>query len=161
MLAGGFDRSAARWAPVIGDLKDAHEDKAWAMLALGAPDGTDLGIDKGRFRAFARRDDEGPRSRLLLAGLAGLDRLSVEEVNDLNSDYKMGLGKTNQWTELIDGAAARGQQGTVILLAAMGTQAGRARDIDPAYLFHAVRALRMVGLDFRARMMAAEALARS
>ncbi len=35
LLAGGFDREAARWGRVLGDMDDEAADKVWAMLALG------------------------------------------------------------------------------------------------------------------------------
>src|SRR6185369_7098900 len=38
LLAGGFDREAARWAPTLADMDHEPADKVWAMLALGAPD---------------------------------------------------------------------------------------------------------------------------
>ena len=37
MLAAGYDRAAARWAPAIGGMDDADADRCWAMLALGEP----------------------------------------------------------------------------------------------------------------------------
>ena len=46
------------------------------------------------------------------------------------------------------------------LLAGIGMQTGDWRGTSPAYLFRIVRALRVVGLEFEARMIAAEAIAR-
>ena len=46
------------------------------------------------------------------------------------------------------------------LLAAVGMQTSDWRGVPPAYLFRIVRALRTVGLEYEARMIAAEALAR-
>ena len=56
-----------------------YADRAWAMLALGAPDGTGVDLGVGRINAFIDRDDsEGKkRSALLVAGLAGLGRIDA------------------------------------------------------------------------------------
>jgi hypothetical protein len=55
----------------------------------------------------------------------------------------------------------RRQTGTSMLLAASGLQAREFGDVGPAYLFHAVNALRVTGQEYLARMIAAEALART
>jgi hypothetical protein len=62
---------------------------------------------------------------------------------------------------LIAQAAERGQPGTVALLAGVGMQTGTWRGVPAEHLFHILRALRRVGLDYEARMIAAEAVARS
>ena len=59
-----------------------------------------------------------------------------------------------------DEAAARGEQGTVALLCAVGMQTSRWSNIPPVTLYHVVAALKRVGLEPEARMIAAEALAR-
>jgi hypothetical protein len=79
LLAGGFDREAARWSTTLGDLDDDQADEVWAMLALGSPDTASLGIDASRIDDFADRDQsEGKqRTALLIAGLAGLGRIDA------------------------------------------------------------------------------------
>ncbi len=72
----------------------------------------------------------------------------------------VNLNAQNRWTRLIDHAAARGQQGTVVLLAAAGMQTGGWAGVPPHHLYRIVRALRRVGLEYEARMIAAEAVAR-
>lgn len=62
---------------------------------------------------------------------------------------------------MIDQSAARGQAGTVLALTATGFQTSEWRELPPSHLFHAVAALRRTGQDFTARMIAAEALART
>jgi hypothetical protein len=58
-------------------------------------------------------------------------------------------------------AAARAHsQGGVAVLAAVGMQTADWSGVPPGYLYRIVRALRQVGLDFEARMIAAEAVAR-
>ena len=55
--------------------------------------------------------------------------------------------------------AAR-EPGTVLLIAALGMQTGDWRGVSPAQFFRIVSALRRVGLDGEARMIAAEAMSR-
>lgn len=163
LLAGGFDREAARWAGTIGDLDDQQADAVWAMLALGAPAGTAITIDAGRIDDFADRDQsEGKqRTALLIAGLAGLGRIDPATAGRLNREYSLGLGAETSWTRLIDGAMRRRQSGTAMVLAASALQGREFDEVGPMYLFHAVNALRRTGQDYLARMIAAEALARA
>jgi hypothetical protein len=53
------------------------------------------------------------------------------------------------------------QPGTVTLLAAVGMQAATWRGVPPAALYRIIAALRAVGLEGEARMIAAEAIARA
>lgn len=163
LFAGGFDREAARWAPTLGDLDDDQADEVWAMLALGAPDGTSLGIDAGRIEDFADRDQSESKQRtaLLIAGLAGLGRIDAREAGRLSREYQLGLGAETSWTRLIDGAMRRRQGATALVLAASGLQGREFDEVGPIYLFHAINALRATGQDYLARMIAAEALART
>ncbi|TMJ15171.1 MAG: hypothetical protein E6G94_07760 [Alphaproteobacteria bacterium] len=158
MLAGGLDRQAARWAPVV---ESAGNDRAWALLAVGAPR-VQVDTSSGRISTFAGNDDskDKVRSRLLLAALAGLDRIQGGGANDLGADLGVNFAASNAWTRIIDSAAAKGQEGTVALLAAVGMQTGDWAGVPPEHLFHIVRALRQVGREYEARMIAAEALSR-
>jgi hypothetical protein len=161
MLAAGYDGSAARWIPEIGGMDDADGDRCWAMLALGAPDVTAVGT--GRIGGFIRRDKSHDklRSALLVAGLAGLGRISTDTANSLNRRYGLGLGTTTSWTRTIDAAGARGQSGTVLVLTGTGFQTPNWDKVPAAHLYHAIAALRRTGQDFTARMIAAEALSRT
>ena len=163
MLAAGFDQAAARWAPTIGKMGNEAADKCWAMLALGAPISGGLDLRLSRIDGFADRDQSigKKRTALLVAGLAGLGRIDGQAAGRLNQRYKLGLGGTTRWTELIDGAASRRQAGTATILAASGLQGRDFAGLPALYQFHGVNALRRVGLDFMARMVAAEALART
>lgn len=161
MLSAGLDREAARWSKVVGNMSGSDADRAWALLALAsARPGVD--IRASRFSDFADNDESvgQVRSKLLLAGLAGLDRLDAKAQADLASDLGLSLNLRNRWTVMIDSAAERGQPGTVALLAAVGMQTGDWRGVPPAYLYHIVRDLRRAGLEYEARMIAAEALSR-
>jgi len=163
LFAGGYDGQAERWAPVVEDFDDERGDRAWAMLALGLGGPTGLTIDQGRIEDFADRDPSAGkrRTRLLIAGLAGLGRINPQVAGRLNARYGIGLDRRTVWTGLIDGAAMRRQAGTVMLLAASAMQAPTAGDIPALYMFHAVTALRRTGQEGVARMIAAEALARA
>ena len=163
LFAGGFDRVAQRWAPIAGELDDEAADRVWAMLALGAPEAAQLGIGAGRIDDFADRDtSEGKqRTALLIAGLAGLGRIDAATAGQLSREYRLGLGGETSWTRLIDGAMRRRQDGTSILLTASALQGRDYDEVGAVYLFHAVNALQRSGQEYLARMVAAEALART
>ena len=161
MLAGGYDEAAARWIPAVNGMDSAASDRCWAMLALAAPNIADVGT--GRITSFIRRDQsrEKVRSALLVAGLAGLGRISTDTANSLNRRYDLGLGHVTSWTSMIDAAAARGQPGTVLVLTGTGFQTPLFDRVPSAHLYHAVAALNRTGQGFTARMIAAEALSRT
>ena len=163
LFAGGYDRQAARWVRVVEGFDDEAGDRAWAMLALGLGAPAGLTIDQGRIDDFADRDASAGkrRTRLLIAGLAGLGRIDPQVAGRLNARYGLGLDRKTVWTGLIDGAALRRQAGTAMLLAASAMQAPTIGDVPALYMFHAVTALRRTGQDGVARMIAAEALARA
>jgi len=161
MLAAGYDRAAARWIPAIGGMDDEDADRCWAMLALGAPDVTEVGT--GRLGGFIRRDksQNKVRSALLVAGLAGLGRISTDAANSLNRRYGLGLGMTTSWTRMIDAAGRRGQAATVLVLTGTGFQTPDWTKVPSAHLYHGLSAMKRTGQDFTARMIAAEALSRT
>lgn len=163
LFAGGFDRDAARWTRTVGDMDDDAADKVWAMLALGAPDGGQPDINASRIEDFADRDqsEERHRTALLVACLAGLGRIDADTAGRLNRSYRLGLGAETSWTRMIDEAMRRRQSATSILLTAGALQGLEFEDVRPLYMFHAVNALRRTGQEYLARMIAAEALART
>jgi hypothetical protein len=151
MLTGGLDRQAARWSSLV-DSMGAEGDRAWALLALsGANPRVDM--SSGRVESFASRDG-GHRGLMLVAGLAGLGRYG--------DPASLGVDPTprSRWARTITAAARNNQPGTVVLLAGIGMQTPDWRGVPPAHLFHIVRSLRSVGLEYEARMIAAEALSR-
>ena len=97
----------------------------------------------------------------MLAALAGLGRISAADASSLAESYAVPLGRTTSWTRALDRAAGSGQAATVVLLAAAGMQTREWRYVPPEALYHIVSAFRRVGLEPEARMIAAEALARS
>ncbi len=98
---------------------------------------------------------------MLIAGLAGLGRIDAQVAGRLNGRYRLGLGRQTSWTRLIDGAAMRRQAGTSMILTGLAMQAPAIGDVPALYMFHATNALRRTGQEAIARMIAAEALARS
>jgi hypothetical protein len=155
MLAGGYDRNAIDWVPTVN-----VGSRSWGILAVGSPQPLN-GTNAGAVSNFSSDDDSADylRSKLLLAGLAGLGRIDAGQAASAASDLGVDLGKQTRWTRAISDAAARGEPGMVALLAATGMQ-GDWSKMPPYHLYHVVRALREVGLASEARMIAAEALVR-
>ncbi|HEU5483178.1 MAG TPA: hypothetical protein VFU80_08830 [Sphingomicrobium sp.] len=163
MLAAGMDREAMRWANAVRQMEDEPADRAWAMLALAAPEGARVDLSVGRVNAFIGRDNsEGKkRSALLVAGLAALGKLDIGAASRLNARYRLYIERASPWTQMVDAAARRRQPGSVLVLAGTGFQARDWDSVPSAHLFHVVMALRNTEQDFAARMIAAEALART
>ncbi|MGR6327697.1 hypothetical protein ACU5AX_01385 [Sphingomonas sp. XXL09] len=154
LLTAGLDRGAARWRAAVPEGGDG-----WAMITLADPD-TDARVGYGVLSRYAGSGDAALKQRLFFAGLAGLGRLSSEDVERAAQALDVRIGAETSWTRAIDRAAADGDRGGVVLLAAIGMQTPHWRGVPPAMLYRIVGALRAVGLDGEARMIAAEALAR-
>lgn len=159
MLSAGYDRSAARWAPVVAQMDGDEALGAWGLLAVGTPSVT-VGIDEASVAAYGRGMG-AEKGRMLVAALAGLDRLRGSALQSATSDMALNLAPRGPWAIGIDAAARRGEQGTVALLAGVGMQVADWRRVPASHLYRIVSALHKVGLDPEARMIAAEALARS
>ena len=154
MLTAGLDRPALRWSGAV-----AANGDAWALLALADPAGRRLSY--GEVSGFAGAGDALRKRALFFAGAAGLGRLDAADIERGAQALDVRIGAANSWTRALDRAVADAQPGTVVLLAAIGMQTAGWRGIPPATLYRAVAALRQVGLEGEARMIAAEALARS
>jgi hypothetical protein len=110
-----------------------------------------------------RDGDTSERQRktaFLLAGLAGLGRVSPETSRTVAGDIHVDLARQTRWTRLIDRAAQVDNPTMVALLAGLGMQGDSWAKMTPLYLYHIVAALGRVGFDAEARMIAAEAVAR-
>ncbi|GGC02183.1 hypothetical protein GCM10011494_20910 [Novosphingobium endophyticum] len=157
MLSAGYDANAARWSSVVED-----GSLAWGLLAVGSP-GRTRSVDTGDLDRFID-DDESANKRkaaFLVAGLAGLGRIDENDASRFSNDLSLNLGGTTRWTTAIDSAAERGDKASVALLAGFGMQGTNWQRMTPRYLFHIVSALRRVGFDAEARMIAAEAVSRA
>lgn len=156
MLTAGLDRNAIKWARFcpIGS-------EAWGLLVLANP-GRSTKTGAEGLNAFADNDDsdDSLRSRFLLAGMMGLDRVDPAAARDFAGKLEIDLGRQTRWTRAIDQAAASNNQALVALLAAFGMQGDSWVRMTPLHLYHIVSALHRVGLDAEARMIAAEAVAR-
>ena len=161
MFTAGLDTQAARWTSVAAGGSGLDADASWAMLAVGDPDaGADL--SRRRIEAFVESGGGGgpQKSRLLIAALAGLGRMPAAERDRLGTAAGIDFTAQDGFTRVLDAAAARGEAGTVAILAATGLQTPRWQTVPAAHLYRILRALDQVGLDGEARMIAAEAMAR-
>lgn len=154
MLSAGLDRTAMRWQGHVPEGGDA-----WAMLLLADPDRAGAGAD-----ALDDYAPTGPnaarKKQLFFAALAGLGRMSQDQVESNAQALDVRIGAADAWTRALDRAAAEGQIGTVLLLAATGMQTEDWSGVPPAALYRIIGAMRAVGLSGEARMIAVEALTR-
>ncbi|HYI39589.1 MAG TPA: hypothetical protein VE053_04640 [Allosphingosinicella sp.] len=152
MMTAGFDRFAARWGGIADGLDGDDGHRAWSILAVGAPRPV---VDLSADRVESFTDSAGShRGRMLVAALAGLGRL------DDPIPYGVSPAPRSRWATIITAAGKAGQPGTVALLAGIGMQTPSWHGVPPEHLYHIVRALREVGLEYEARMIAAEAMTR-
>ena len=159
MLTAGMDRAGgALGARSIEQSGDG--DRAWALLAVGAPRPT-VDVGAGRIEAFVGADDSraGGASQLLVAGARRArpdQRRRRPRPRGVPARRRAIAGPRRS-----TGRRASGAPGTVALLAGVGMQTARlVRACRRDHLFQIVRALRAVGLEYEARMIAAEAVAR-
>ncbi|GAA0730717.1 hypothetical protein [Sphingomonas japonica] len=154
MLTAGLDTAAARWAPLV-----PASGTAWALIALSDASRSQP-YDASDVRGYSGGDDQWSerRRQLFFAGVAGLARIDEGSIEGLADSLDVPIGDQNAWTRAIAQAAQRGEAGTVILLAATGMQTPGWAGVAPATLFHITAALRAVGREGAARMIAAEAL---
>jgi hypothetical protein len=154
MLSAGLDRTAQRWRGQVDDGSDA-----WAMLELADPIArTRIALDA--VSSYAGKGDATLKRRMFFAGMAGLGRLSAQEIESGAESLDVRIGAVNAWTRALDRAVRDQQPATVILLSAIAMQTGDWRGVPPAALYRIVAGLRAVGLGGEARMIAAEAIAR-
>ncbi len=157
MLSAGLDKNAAAWSKEV-----VSGSGAWALLAVGAPDQS-VTINNDAIDEFADNDESVGqlRSKFLLASLAGLGRADLSTVENIANDLELDLNGSTKWTTAIRSAAQRGQAGTVAVLTAVGMQGRDWNAMSPLHLFYITRSLKRVGMEAEARMIAAEALART
>lgn len=161
MFAGGFDTQAARWGRIVDPLTSAGGDRAWAMLAVGA-ERVPVTITPARVQAFAKRagTDGRHRTAMLAAALAGLGRLADAQAATIAGAAGFDLGAAGGYARALDRAAQARAPGTVCLLVGVGLQSPRWTGVRPADFFRMIAALRAVGREAEARMIAAEAMTR-
>lgn len=155
MLTAGLDRDAMAWNAFVeeGSL-------SWGLLALAGPNAgaaSITGVD-----GFLSNDEseEARKSQLLIAGLGGLGRLPADDVNGYGAQVGADFARQTRWTRMIGRAAEVENTAMVALLAGLGMQGENWSQMTPLHLYHLVAALKNVGLEAEARMIAAEAIAR-
>ena len=156
MLAAGLDRNALRWGEVV-----AEGSEGWALLVLAQP-ARENSVDGGAFDTFASADssDDQRKAKFLLAGLAGLGRLSADDAASAADDLGVNLTRASAWSNKITLAAQQNNPALVALLAGLGMQGTGWDRMTARQLFFIVRSLNQAGLSAEARMIAAEAVAR-
>jgi hypothetical protein len=157
MLCAGLDNNAVRWAPYV-----TVGSQAWGIITVASP--TKLAPVTGdALAAFKSADtsDAGLRSGLLLAGLMGLGRVDPQTAQGFAGKLALDLARQSRWSQAIDAAAGSNNPALVAMLAGYGMQGASWHRMTPMHLYHIVSALRLVGLDAEARMIAAEAVART
>jgi hypothetical protein len=161
MLAAGFDIQAERWANVAEATGGADGDRAWSILAVGAPTAA-VGIDAVRVSKFVDRAGAAgaQRSALLISALAGLGRLGNADAAKLSAQLGVTLGQPSPYGLALRRAVSARERGTVALLVAVGMQSPAWSGVPAADFYQMVSALRAVGMDGEARMISAEAMAR-
>ena len=155
MLTAGLDRDALSWRTVVeeGSL-------GWALIALAAPSSDRIG--QGGVETFIGDDDSAGarKSAFLVAGLAGLGKVSEDSAGSLAGDVGLDLERQTRWTRAISRAAEVNNPVLVVMLAGLGMQGRSWAQMTPLHLYHITAALTRVGLGAEARMIAAEAVAR-
>ena len=157
MLTAGLDANALRWGSLVPEGSEG-----WALLALAQPQRANA-VSEGAMRRFMDDDasEERRKSAFLVAGLAGLGRLSNADFSEIADDLGVNYMRASAWSEKIDRAAEVNNPALVALLAGLGMQGSSWEQMTPRHLYHIVSALNRVGLAAEARMIAAEAVARS
>jgi hypothetical protein len=112
------------------------------------------------FGSASARDGE-LRARMLFAGLAGLGRVPNGDVQSMAESFSVPIARRTKWGDALDEAVRLRSPGAVAVLCAVGLQARRWSDVPPEHLYRVVSALRHVGLEAEARMIAAEAISRA
>lgn len=162
MLSGGYDRNAARWVAAVDGLQGSEGQRSWALLAAGLPS-AQVNLSAGRIDDFIGQDDSDRQrlSHAVVAALGGLGRLPQDRAAELLKNAGIDMTPRSRWARALLAAADRREQGTVALLAAVGMQTNDWRRMPAVHLYFITEALRRVGLDPYARMIAAEAIART
>lgn len=157
MLTAGLDRDAAAWSQIVEPGSDS-----WAIIAV-AQAGDQRLASRTAIEAFFSNDvsNGSRRSAFLIAGLAGLERITASDFGDLSERLGSGLTRESSWSRAISQAADANNAALVALLAGLGMQGQDWVQMTPRHLYFIVTSLHRVGLEAEARMIAAEAIARS
>jgi hypothetical protein len=156
LLAAGEVQAARGWWPVADAAGGAVRARAWAALAVA---GAGVPVNPERFREWQTATGAGERASVrLLALLSGLGMARDASWNGLKAEYPAGAETV--WSRAIAAAGNARRPGEVVLLAATGLQ-GATADVPALHWLRLTDALVRAGRGREARLMAAEALARS
>ena len=133
MLAAGYDQDAARWSRAVSQMDDENADQAWAMLALGSPDGSGVDLSFVESTPSSTATTARATSAALCSSQAspGLGGSMRKRRAGLSGRFGLRIGNRSPWTRMIDRAAAFGQAGTVLVLTGTGLQAATFEEIPP------------------------------
>ena len=161
LFAAGLDVQAERWAGIVDGGSGAKADRAWAMLAVGAR-AAPFAITAKRIESVAGRDGDAGRQRgaMLAAALGGLGRIPFADAQRVAGESGANLGAATPLARALGRAVDGGEPGTVALLVATGMQSAAWSGVPAGDFYRMIQALRAVGLETEARMIAAEAMAR-
>ena len=90
-----------------------------------------------------------------------MDKIGEGALDQYDGRLGVNITAESRWTRMIDQAAAVNNRALVAMLAGLGMQGASWDRMTARHLYHIVSALRRVGLDAEARMIAAEAVARA
>ena len=157
MLTAGLDLDAARWRTIVDE-----GDAGWGMLAVGLPDAQG-NVSGDAIDSFSDGDASAGklRTQFLVAGLAGLGRISSGTRNAWERRLDLELSRETRWSSLIARAGEVENAALVTLLMGLGMQGDDWSRMTPRHLYHIISALRQSGMEAEARMIAAEAIARA
>ena len=97
---------------------------------------------------------------MLAAALAGLGRLPGTDAAKIAESVGVPIGGTSAYARALQRAVTGNQAGTVALLVAVGMQSPRWSGVPAADFYRMIAALRAVGMEGEAHMIAAEAMTR-
>ena len=157
MLSAGLDRDAMTWRNAV-----EPGSAAWGQIVL-AQSGRGNVASQEAIDSFIDddRSEDYRKSQFLLAGLAALGRISEGDLASFSSRVELDIESQTKWSRTISRAARLNNRTMVSLLAGLGMQGDSWARMTPRHLYHIVSALNRVGLQAEARMIAAEAVARS
>jgi len=136
---------AAARIPVSADLADDAAPLIASMLSAG--------LDRDA-AAWSQAVETGTDAWAMIALGTANPQLPIPS-SDIEAFYSA------VWSRRISLAADYRNEGLVALLAGLGMQGSNWDQMTPLHLYHIVSALNQVGMSAEARMIAAEAIARS
>ncbi len=162
MLSSGLDVYADRWERAAANASGEPGMRARGLLAVGGTKRLDnFGrVEIDTYQTMVGGDDS-KKGSFLFAALAGLGRISSADVSARAERYDVPVGRETSWTRALERAIAAKANGAVVVLCAAGLQGRDWSKVPPGNLYHVVSALRRIGYEAEARMIAAEALTRA